>query len=64
MQIAHFTALRGALGRAAAPGVDLVLERARVAQDDGNDALALALDDARGSDLEGRLAALSAEEDG
>src|SRR4051794_32999964 len=55
-------ALRESLDAADHPGVDLLLADLREEQARGNETLAAALEDARGSDLAGRLRALAAAE--
>ncbi|UGS35161.1 CHAD domain-containing protein [Capillimicrobium parvum] len=62
VQIAHFESLRAALPEADHAGLDVILERLRAEQAEGNDVLAAALDDAQAADLAGRLRALAGEE--
>lgn len=61
VQIEHFERLRAALPEADRPGVDEILERLRGEQAAGNERLADALEEARESRLDERLAALAAE---
>src|SRR5213078_3771569 len=62
VHIAEFTQLRAELAEADHPGVDLLLESLREEQARGNEHLAAALEQARESDLPGRLAALARPE--
>src|SRR5437763_14351203 len=60
VHIEEFTKLRVRFQQADRPGVDILLEELHDAQTRGNEHLALALDEARDSDLAGRRARLAA----
>jgi|SRR5947209_13319672 len=60
VHIEQFTKLRVGLAEADQPGLDLLLESLRAEQAHGNERLAAALQEARDSDLRGRLEALAA----
>src|SRR5439155_1413915 len=62
VHIAEFSKLRGELAEADHPGVDLLLDSLLEEQARGNERLAAALEEARESDLPGRLAALARQE--
>jgi CHAD domain-containing protein len=61
VHIEEFTKLRARFKTADRPGLDLVLEELRGEQALGNERLAHALDEARESDLAGRLERLAAQ---
>jgi CHAD domain-containing protein len=62
VHIEEFTKLRARFKQADRPGIDLLLEELRGEQARGNERLALALDEARDSDLADRLAALTGDD--
>jgi CHAD domain-containing protein len=59
VHIEEFTKLRTRFKTADRPGIDILLDELREIQARGNERLAVALDEARDSDLAGRLEALT-----
>jgi CHAD domain-containing protein len=59
VHIEEFTKLRTRFKQADRPGIDILLDQLRTEQSLGNEHLAVALDEARDSDLAGRLARLA-----